>query len=364
MKAIRTTDRMNFKRCRQSWDFGSKLRQNYEPLRMPKALDFGTAFHKALEVYYSPLTWGDENFQVRVELSKQAFRNAINEHRTRQLKITGDTELIFELEQDFQERLDLGLGMLENYYYYSKYNDNFKPIAVELDFEVPISIPEGYRSHLANRFHEFNFDGMENILQHNREPVVYQGRIDLLVEDEKGRYIIVDHKTASQFGDLTWLALDEQCTSYGWALQHVLGLEVSGIMYNQVRKKSPVKPTVLKNGTLSQAKNADTTAELFISTAQDLNHDLNMYSDYIAYLESNPKEFIRRTFVRRTEEEYKQQSIRIFLEALEMIQSPLIYPNPSSMNCNGCMFFAPCSAKQSGGDVEFLLKEMYRKREE
>ena len=353
---------MNFKRCRQLWDFGSKLRLNYEPLKMPKALDFGTAIHKALEVYYDPTTWHD--YEIRSTLAMKAFYDIIEQQKQKQLKITGDSTLIFEFEQDFVERRDLGKAMLLNYFSYSKENDNFTPIATELDFEVPIFIPNGYKSHLTSRFHQFSFLDESGVLFYEKKPVVYQGRIDLLIQDEKGRYVIVDHKTATNFGDLTWLELDEQCTSYGWALEHVLGLDVSGILYNQIRKKAPSTPAVLKNGMLSVAKNSDTTYEMFKATAESLGHDLSMYSDHLQYLKDNPKEFVRRTFVRRTEKEYETQSLRIFLEALEMIQDPLIYPNPTSMNCNGCMFFAPCSAKQSGGDVQFLLNEMYRKREE
>jgi len=362
MQIIRTTDRMNFKRCRQAWDFGSKMRQNYEPLTLPKALDFGTAFHYAMEVFYDPMTWDDR--QVKEALAIKAFNDIIDKQRIKQLTVNGsqETELVVELEQDYHERLEMGLGMLKYYFYYSAENDNFKPIATEIEFEVPIPVPAGFRSSLANRFHEFSFVGLDGNLKWDHQPVVYQGRIDLLAQDEKGRYIIVDHKTAAQFGDLTWLALDEQCTSYGWAVEHSLGLDVSGILYNQVRKKAPQEPKLLKSGMLSENKSADTTAELFLSACTKLGQDPAIYSDYLDHLNNNGKEFVRRTFVRRTAREYETQTRRIFLEALEMIQQPLIYPNPSSMNCNGCMFLQPCLATQDGGDSQYFLKELYRKR--
>src|SRR5947209_3560583 len=75
---IRTSDRAYFKRCRQLWDFTSKIRMNYEPLVQPRPLEFGTAIHRGLEVYYNPETW-DWDWEVKQGLCLKAFADAIEE---------------------------------------------------------------------------------------------------------------------------------------------------------------------------------------------------------------------------------------------------------------------------------------------
>ena len=51
---VRTSDRGTFRRCRELWNFTSKIRENWEYVPGVEALDFGTAIHAALEVYYDP----------------------------------------------------------------------------------------------------------------------------------------------------------------------------------------------------------------------------------------------------------------------------------------------------------------------
>jgi ATP-dependent helicase/DNAse subunit B len=338
---------MQFKRCRQLWDFGSKIRQNYEPNVGIKALDFGTAIHSALEAYYDPVTWNHPS-EIRQTAAIMAFTKAIEGFKQKALKVNGDSELVYELEQDHQERMQLGMDMLAYYFLYSEEaDDDIIPIRTEVEFEVPV------------------LDLDRKPMVWKDEPVVYQGRVDLLAQvKHSGKYIIVDHKTAAQFGQTDWLALDEQCTSYGWALEHMLGLDISGIMYNQLRKKAPHPPKQLKDGSLSVNKQQDTTAQLFIAECKRLNQPVEQYQGFIDFLNADPKEFVRRTVIKRTQSEYEAQSRRIFMEAIDMLDTPMIYPNPSSMNCNGCQFFQPCLATQDGGDVEWFLDELYTKRKE
>lgn len=308
------------------WDFTSKIRQNYEPLQRIDALDFGTAMHKALEAYYQPSTWDDQ--ALKEAMATQAFLESVKDIGTK-VKIGP-----LEFEQRWEELRALGLDMLAFYFHWAPSRDTFTPVYTEVEFEVPIpGLPD----------------------------TVYQGRIDLIVEDEYG-YWLVDHKTTAQFGDTEWLALDDQCSSYAWAIRQQLGLEVRGVIYNELRKKAPKKPKVLRDGTLSVNKMQDTTYETYIQTIRELGYKENAYQNILDYLKISQREFVRRTKVIFRPETLQIVENRIRMEAAEMLDHPSIYPTPSRMNCQGCSFFAPCLALHEGRDPEAILDENYERR--
>lgn len=328
---IRTSDRGTFKRCRTLWDFRSKIRQNYEPYARTQPLDFGTAIHAGLEAYYNPDTWGSLTMQQIA--ARHAFLESIDEI---QQKVKFGA---LEFEEQFNEDRELGLAMLDNYFTWAPSQDNFKPILTEIEFEVPMIFWR--HGHLQD--------------------FVYQGRVDLVVEDEFG-YWIVDHKTAAQLAGVDWLPLDDQCGSYAWALQKMLGLKIRGVIYSELRKKAPHPPLVLKNGQLSKNKQQDTSLEMYLAAIKENNLDEDDYTEFLDYLVENPKDWFRRTPVQYTQRQLELQEERIKLEAREMLMNPNIYPSPSRINCQGCQFFAPCLAVQEGSDPQAILDEQYEKR--
>jgi len=307
------------------WNFTSKIRQNYEPVQRVEALDFGTAMHKALEAYYQPATWGTVDKEGN---AVQAFLESIKDVQSK-VRIGA-----LEFETRFEELKALGLGMLDHYFLWAPEHDTFKPILVEIEFEVPIPGLEG---------------------------VVYQGRIDLVVEDDYG-YWLVDHKTTAQLAQTEWLALDDQCSSYAWAIREQLGLEVRGVIYNELYKKVPKPPRVLSYGGLSVAKNQDTSFEVYLQTIRKGGYKVKPYLPMLQYLKDNPKQFVRRTKVSYNKKTLDIVEQRIKLEAVEMLGNPTIYPTPSRFNCNGCMFFAPCLALHEGRDPDTILDELYERR--
>lgn len=324
---IRTSDRGYFKRCRQQWDFTSKIRQNWEPLARKEYFEFGTAIHAGMEQYYDPAGWC-----ISIKNAENRAREAFLEHIAEVERVVKVGALEFEME--FKEMRQLGLDILEHYFLWAPKHDSFTPLYVEIEFRVEIP-------------------GMPGVF--------YEGRIDLIVEDEYG-YWIVDHKTATQFGGTEWLVLDDQCTSYAWAVKKMLGLDVRGVMFNQIRKKAPHPPVALKRGGFSVNKQQDTTYELYLKTLQDGGYKVSAYQDFLDYLKANPKEFVRRTritFAPRTLEIVER---RIRAEATEMLNDPVIYPSPSPWNCNGCRFFQPCLALYEGSDYLAILNENYVKR--
>ena len=328
---IRTSDRMYFKRCRELWNFTSKIRENWEPVQRYPAFDFGTAIHAGLQAYYEPSTWGQKAL-MRTNAMDAFYASLSTLH---QLVKMGD----LEFEVRFDDEYEMGHRMLDYYFLWAPKVDNFVPLYVEIEFEVPIP-------------------GLEGL-------AVYQGRIDLIVEvfDEEGQslgYWLIDHKTASQFGDTQWLWLDDQCSSYAWAIREQLGLEVRGVIYNQLRKKPPHPPNMLRSGSFSVNKQQDTTFEVYLRAIRQAGQNPSWYRDFLLYLKKNPKEFCRRTKVKYNERQLQIVGERIRREAIEMINDPVIYPSPSPMNCNGCRFFSPCLQVQEGSEP--YMEENYERR--
>jgi hypothetical protein len=365
---IRTSDRISFKSCRQSWDYGSKLRQNYEPVALPKPLDFGTAIHSGAEVLYDPRTWEWPRDVVEAA-ALQAFIDENRSALTRWEKLTESSDEL--VREDFKERSVLGVGMLKNYFAWARNNDPFTPILVEAEFEVPI--PAG---HLTKFPEDMYADDEGNLQKRSPDgtewwPVVYQGRIDMIIKDEHGRYWIVDHKTCAQMRQdvVTFMEMDEQLKSYGWAIQKQLGIPIAGLALNELYKGVPAPPkqnTQQRKGCwFSVNKMQDTTYELYLETVstQDAGaYEQGLYDDILAYLKNQGNKYFRRTWTAFTQPEYDNLGEQICLEAIDMLSDPLIYPNPSRFKCGYCMFRAPCLSRMESSDEALVLQQLYVQR--
>ena len=341
---IRTSDRLTFKRCRQQWDFGSKIRQNWEPLIRPLPLDFGVAIHAGLQEYYEPDFWTGDRSMIQL-VAKEVFRDLCRVHRNDYLEAMHVDDMDPQIEQEqYYEPMELGLGMLDHYFQWAPTVDNFQPKLVEIEFEVPIPGPNG---------RDLYWHGM---------PVVYQGRVDLLVEDQFGRYWIVDHKTAAQFGSVEYLEMDEQCGSYIWALKKMLNLPIAGVIYNRLLKAVPKGPVPLQRGGFSVNKQQRTTYEVFKKGLLEAGENPSHYIDFLEYLQDQGNKFFQRIQVSRSSTEINNLERQIGLEAIDMLNDPSIYPSVGMFNCMGCAYRPPCLAKLDGSDYGFILNETFRKR--
>lgn len=331
---IHTSDRITFKQCRRKWDLSSRIRQNLKPKAPAKALEFGTAIHAALEVYYQPEMWDADREMVHY-MAINEFRHVT---KTQMEGRDSEEDLI-----DKKERLELGIGMLENYFAWAPSRDKFRPVMVEVKFEVPIP---GFKS---------------------LDPLpMYRGRLDLLVEDEDGRYWIIDHKTTARMDDNElFLELDEQCGSYAWAIQEMLGVKVAGVIYNELYKGVPEAPAM--NASQRQGRwysvnrQQNTSYEMCLNTLTEANEPLHLYEDYLNFLKAEGRQYFRRTQVHRSQEELENLGKQITDETLDMLDPNLrIYPNPNKFSCKWCDYRLPCMAMNDGSDIEWILKENYR----
>ncbi len=352
---IRTSDRNTYRACRQQWDWVSKIRRNLEPAVRYAPFEDGSTWHDGLETYYEPSTWHLLSDESTAESVRHAARERLlathNRNVTTAQQMSGG-DLPSEMLDQYDERLKTLQGMLDHYFMWASKADRFKPIKVEVEFEVPILDPTG----------------REAKCECHGWAIVYQGRLDGLVENyDFGNVWIKEHKTTGQMGRTEHLDLDPQCGSYAWAVQQQLGIPIGGIIYTQALKKAPHPPkrllTQRQGRWYSTNKQQRTTHDIFLRTLQENNEDPKLYQDFLLYLKEEGNPFFRRIEVHRNQHSLDYVGRMIYFEAMEMVHNPTIYPNPSYFNCNGCRFREPCIAKQNGYDHEFILEELFVSRD-
>ncbi len=353
---IRTSDRGTYRQCRTLWDWSSPLRSNLEPMQRYAPFEDGTSWHGSLEVYYNPVTWHLLQDENTAEAVRHSARERLLSLHGKQVALATEWSggsLPVENEEDYAERLKILQGMLEHYFIWAPENDQFTPRHIEIEFEVPIDVP---------------FPGSDTMLIGNDE-VMYQGRLDGIVEDPTGRYWILEHKTTGQMGRTDWLDVDTQVGSYAWAIQKQLGIQIAGIIYSQALKDFPTPPKMLKRTTegrnFSVNRQQRTTYQLYTETLEKHGESTEYYGEFLQFLSEKPNPFFRRVQIHRNKASLEFVGRNIYMEASEMLDPAVnIYPSPSYFNCNGCRFLEPCIAQQNGYDHQFILDELFVDRKE
>src|SRR5689334_4976435 len=133
---------MSYRSCRRRWNW--LFNDRWYPQTTAKPQEFGAAFHVGMESWYSPEMWGKDP-ETRLTLAVLAFTNKTREQKYAYLRqmypdSAPSTTMDPEVEADYKERVELGVGMLR--YHCQKVSPlvdhGFKPIRVEVEFEVPI----------------------------------------------------------------------------------------------------------------------------------------------------------------------------------------------------------------------------------
>lgn len=252
----------------------------------------------------------------------------------------------------------------------------FKPVKVEIKFEVPIYHPDtGEQLHCKcnecrgkyrKKFEEDPPEGWQGL------PVTYAGRIDMLAEDDHGDYWIFDWKTAATLRDNDeFLYLDDQITSYCMALSLQLDLPIRGFVYVEMRKAFPQPPKenvhIRKGCKFSVSKSQATDYDTYLTHVS--KHDTKAfnagyYDDFLDWLKAEGPIFTRRYQIRKTRTELLNNMVQLGEEALDMTDPNLrVYPNSGRFSCSFCAFRQPCMGKNNGEDYEYTLDTMFDKLE-
>lgn len=363
------SERRSFRGCRRRWNWA--YREGFVPETPIKALEFGVAYHGALETFYTPDSWALP-VADRLESAIAKFTSECEAQKANYLKIMNLRELPDEVALDYEERINLGVGMLRYHceYVHPKMDNWFRPVAVEIPFVVPIEDPDRPGIPLVCTNSPECGQAHSNVLSNPDSHVVYAGRVDMLVEDVRyGGYFIWDHKTAAVLAkDDGFLQLDDQVGSYVWALRHVLELDIRGFIYAESRKDYPREPKALKRlsggRSFSTAQNQATSLEIFepfVAQHDKIAYDAGAYDEYLAFLESaEATQFSQRFVVIKSEAELVNIGKNIALEAADMVDSRTrIYPSVGRYTCSTCAFRQPCLAEFMDEDPRYLLESTY-----
>ena len=389
---IHTSERRSFRSCRRRWDWIS--RQRYYPIVTPHYFEFGTAFHVAQEVYYDPSKWSWDR-EVMAQHAILAFVNTCEDQRAAALKAAPN---LYDAarEQDYNDRVELGKGMLKHYFYNIAPNIDrgWIPVKVEIGFKVIIPNPEtgeeaiwcacnecfekwlkheqiegppGTVITTAAQANEWNEDIYRFMF--NGLPAVYAGRLDMLAQDPDGHLWIFDWKTAKNVSkDYEFLYLDDQVGSYPWALKK-LDLDVKGFIYHEQRKGYPQPPKRNVNRRLgcmySVARNQDTDYETYLKTVQEEDteaYKAGCYDEFLKFLQGEGIVYFDRHQIPKSDAELLEIERNIGFETLDMLDPGLrIYPSAGRFSCGFCAYRQPCMEQNAQGDYKYALDTLFQK---
>jgi hypothetical protein len=405
--SLHNSEMASYRGCRRRWDWIS--RQMYYPQITVRPLEFGVAFHEAMEAYYGFYLGKQVNPDpaAATELAVMTFKKKCRAQRDNYMNVKGTLD--DEAAADYKDRLDLGERMLR--YYFGKVapqaDAGLTPKKVEIKFEVPIRNPDfdGTKQISGDghlwckcdncwqrylRWAKNNGYGQDTTCPCEGQvhlmaeqcratwkglPVTYGGRIDIIFEDLQGRIWIGDWKTAARIsgdGQLSnddFLWVESQITSYCWALWS-LGLDIAGFIYAELKKAVPVEPDRLtrpyKGRWFSTNKQQATTYDTAFKTFEEYDNEGlegGLYDDYLEHLQNFPVVFHKRHQVHRTPDELENFQRYLYAQAREMVDPQIaVYPNPGKFHCGSCAFFDPCTGKNRGEDYKLTLETMFDKR--
>ncbi len=391
---VHTSERKSYRGCRRRWHW--LFQEFYYPQTTAKPLEFGVAFHSAMEVYYDPDTWNWDR-DIILSASIGQFIKVCTEQKNKFLKngIMGSFLTEEEVIQEYRSRIDLGVGMLT--YYHNKvasvYDKGWTPLKVEVEFIVPIQNPDTNEylfctCSRCKRTIEIWAESADNIevqsfydeLMEKGLPVCLAGRIDMLASDPNGNLYIVDWKTTARLarGDASgndrdeFLENDDQIGSYVMALVRKLGLDVKGFVYIELKKAFPEKP--IKNAarrlgrlySVNKQQPVDYDTYLnCIKTNDTEAFEAGLYDEFLQYLKESGERFHGRYKILKTTEELIEIERHLFMEAKEMCsKDTFIYPSPGRFNCATCAFRQPCLEKNRQADYQTILDTMFDRRKE
>ena len=176
-----------FNDCRMKYHWRYDL--GLVPTEKIQALEFGSAFHKGLEFWF------------KYGLHDAAISSALGDAEERGLSLEDQIKLECMLTR-YMEIYD---------------HESFTVAEIEKPFRVELKNPKTGRRSLL-------FD--------------HSGKIDGLVQDTNGNYLILEHKTTSDINDAyrKRILIDAQICEYAIAIERMMGITIAGAIYDVAEK--------------------------------------------------------------------------------------------------------------------------------
>jgi hypothetical protein len=375
---VRTSERRDFKRCQQRWDWAWRKGLKSRTTK-PDALWFGIGIHLALQerYKYQGMRRGKNVLGV--------WRDYVGDEI---VAVRTNTPGEYESEEPaWMSAGELGEIMLGEYLDKYGMDERWYVISAEQTFEIPIPRPDNARQ------------------QRPAGPLVYyNGTFDLVALDQndEGALWLWDHKTAKQI-QTGHLSLDDQAGSYWAVAGDVLsaqgliqpGQQLNGIMYNFLRKgkpderetnaagqalNKPGKDDYIKallnefdakklNASQVPGLKLDKTGELKWPTipilAQACADNGIKVEGAVSLVQ--PSALFLREEVYRTRSERRRQIEKIQNEALQMeaVRSRVLplTKNPTKDCQFDCAFFQMCELHEMGSDWQEFRNLSFTKRD-
>jgi PD-(D/E)XK nuclease superfamily protein len=210
---------------------------------------------------------------------------------------------------------------------------------------------------------------------------IYRGKVDLLVEDDYGLWI-VDHKNHKRLPGHSFRDLDTQSPLYVWAARRgdpemgIAPIPVLGFIWNYLRTSPPSRPKWLeKSGRLSKVL-GDTTYPVWYREMRSIGLDpkADEYRDIRARLlkdryqpgQIQTSTFFQRHILERDDAMLRRLAAEAFrthrrLHSYPFDQRDTVERTPDFRGCEyACSFLRLCRTELHGGITENLKRQDFR----
>jgi hypothetical protein len=311
-----------------------KAHLNYDrkisPIVKSPGLREGTIFDEGMNALYDHVreTGAYSTAPMRLDMAQTWA-----EERER---IEARIPMMVEEWEPLEERVALLYEVADAYVNFAATNDQFQNIiCTQYEGRVPVQNEHGRAS--TKYDFAFKIDGL----------VVIDGKLWVL-ENKAWKQITQDA--------IRMLPMDEQCGMYLWALTRQIerkeaaprimaaaerfGLPV-GVYYNIIRKATPRKPALLKDGKTSKDARCDTTADVYLSTLLERGQDPADYAEVLDTLRAKGDTFHFREAVYRNAAELAEIGQRIH-EGTRYLAGGHRFKFPERSCTWECAYFALC----------------------
>jgi hypothetical protein len=324
---VRTSERNDHAKCPQMWEW--RWLNGLTPRREPTWAIFGTAWHRAMEVYY-PV--GRKRGSM-LDATDMFLASLDDQGR----KVGVDIDELEEVEREKQAAKgkkvklfparELGPIMLAEYAKYYGGDRDWQVVHTEQTFQIDVPDP---------KFKD-------------RVLLVLAGTWDLLIWNlDKRIYELVDHKTAKAIPSAGYLDLDNQAGTYPWVAKEVL-----------IHKGILTKKDHIRGIWFSYAKKSPPDPRPVNAKGESLNQDGSVSK-------TQPAKRFERYHTPRTPQQNVRQARRVQRQGIVMDMMANgelpIYKTPNH-DCERCAFFDMCTLEEQGDDWEFYRDEMYKYRD-